>query len=126
MPAILKALIPTVLFALLAGWSVHRDSPQGMLRDTDAGCLSVSHGFTSVYLAVLGVAGGLALAIGISAFIASELGLFSSRRAGLRSLAMSCVTFALGLVVFALLRWPIESALPLEPPPARACAAAAR
>lgn len=124
MPPLFKALIPTVAFALLAGWSVHRDSPQGMLRDTDAGCLSVSHGFTSVYLAVLGVVGGMAVAIAISALIASELGLFASRRAGLRSAARSCVVFALGLAAFSLLRWPIESALPLEPPPAGACAAA--
>jgi hypothetical protein len=123
MPSVLKALIPTVVFALLAGWSVHRDSPQGMLRDTDAGCLSVSHGFTSVYLAVLGVAGGMALVIAISAFIASELGIFATRRMGLRSLATSCVVFALGLAVFSLLRWPIESTLPLEPPPAGACPA---
>jgi hypothetical protein len=125
MPPIVKTLIATVVFALLAGWSVHRDSPQGMLRDTDAGCLSVSHAFTSVYLAVLGVAGGMALVIAISAFIASELGLFASRRAGLRSLAMSCVVFAFGLLVFSALRWPIESTLPLEPPPANACRQAA-
>jgi hypothetical protein len=121
-PPILKALIPTVAFALLAGWSVHRDSPQGMLRDTDAGCLSITHAFTSVYLAVLGVAGGMAVVVAISAFIASELGLFATRRAGLRSLAMSSLVFALGLLVFSLLRWPIESSLPLQPPPANACA----
>jgi hypothetical protein len=121
-PPILKALIPTVAFALLAGWSVHRDSPQGMLRDTDAGCLSITHAFTSVYLAVLGVAGGMAVVIAISAFIASELGLFATRRTRLRSLAMSSLVFALGLLVFSLLRWPIESSLPLQPPPANACA----
>ncbi len=120
-PPVLKTLLATVAFALLAGWSVHRDSPQGMLRETAEGCLSVSHAFSALYLAVLGVAGGMAVVVAITAFIASELRLFAPRRAGLRSLAMSSVVFALGLAVLSLLRWPIESSMPLQPPPANAC-----
>jgi hypothetical protein len=125
MRRLLATLIATTLFALLAGWSVHRDSPQGLLRDTAEGCLSVSHGFSSLYLAILGVAGGMAVVLAITAFIASELGLFESRRTGLRGFSRSCLIYALGLAVFSLMRFPIESALPLQAPPANACPPAA-
>ena len=118
---ILKPLIPTVAFALLAGWSVHKDSPQGLLRDMGQGCLAVSHAFGSIYVTVLGVVGALVVAFGVAAWIAAELGIFSSRRQGLRQMAISSLVFALGLAVFSLLRYPIESSLPLQPPPANAC-----
>jgi hypothetical protein len=120
MPA-LKPLLIIIAIAMLAGWSVHRDSPQGLLRETLEGCLSISHGFTSIYLAILGVAAGMAVVVALSAVIGSELGIFASRRAGLRGLARSSGVFAAGLAVAALLYWPIENTLPLEPPPPGAC-----
>jgi uncharacterized membrane protein YbaN (DUF454 family) len=118
---ILKPLIPTVAFALLAGWSVHKDSPQGVLRDMGQGCLSVSHGFGSIYMTVLGVTGALVLAFAFAAFIASELRLFSTRRDALRSMAKSSLVFVVALAVASLLRFPIESSMPLQAPPANAC-----
>ncbi len=118
---ILKPLIPTVAFALLAGWSVHKDSPQGVLRDMGQGCLSVSHGFGSIYMTVLAVIGALVLAFAFAAWIAAELRLLSPRRDALRAMSKSSLVFVLALAVFSLLRYPIESSLPLQAPPANAC-----
>lgn len=123
-PRLLITLASTFAFALLAGWSVHRDSPQGLLRQTAEGCLAVSHGFTQLYLVVLGVAGGMGVVVAMSAYIGSELGLFGPRRAGLRALALSCLMFAVGAGLLALLSVPITNALPLQTPPANACPAA--
>ncbi len=121
MPSFVKALMSTIAFALLAGWSLHRDSPQGMLRETAEGCLSVTHGFVSLYVAVLGAAGGMGLVVAITAYLASELAIFAPRRTGLRLLARSCMLFTLGAALAALMAVPMRGMLPLEPPPVNAC-----
>lgn len=126
MPTPFKYLLPTVLFALLAGWSVHRDSPQGMLRATGAdGCLTVSHGFSSLFLAVIGVAALVAVVIAIASFILGELSIFSARRDGMRRLSRGALIYTVGLAGAALLKFPIESMTPLAPPPANVCKAIA-
>ncbi len=112
----LKTIVPTMAFALLAGWSVYRGSPQGLLRGlgTDP-CPDVSHSFSAVYIAILGVAAGVAIAVAAAVLIASRLRLFGSAESSLRGLVMTCVWVAAGLAVAMLFKFPVEWAFPLQP-----------
>jgi hypothetical protein len=111
-----------VAFALLAGWSVHRDSPGGMLAYTAGqACPTISHGFSKLYGLMLGVAAGVALAVAAASYILAELRLMSSGREAMRAFSLSCLVFALGMGVMSLLMAPIEHLFPLTP--AAACPA---
>ncbi len=114
--SVLSWLAPIVAFALLGGWSVHRDSPEGLLIYTAGqACPTVSHGFTKVYGGILAVSAGLALALAAAYCVVAEMGLMAKSREPLRRAALSCVVFALGIGVMALLIFPIEHFFPLSP-----------
>ncbi len=111
--SVAKALVPTVAFALLAGWSVYRDSPQGMARATGGdACAPLMHSFTSVYLVILGVAAGLAVAVAATIHIASLLGIFDRSQRGLKDFSITCALLAAGLVVAMVLKFPLEMVFP--------------
>jgi hypothetical protein len=109
-------LAAMLAFALLAGWSVHRDSPEGLLTySVGQVCPAVSHGFSKVYGLMLLVAGCLALALAAASYVLAELGFMASGRDAMRSFAPSCLMFALGLGVFSVLMFPLEHYFPLSP-----------
>jgi hypothetical protein len=115
---LLKWALGTVIFALLAGWSGYRDNPEGLLTITaNSPCPPMNHSFTGLFWAVLGVAGGLGLALAVTAFIASELRMLGDNKTTLRNVAANCVAYAVAMAVLALLAFPIEAAVPLKPKP---------
>ncbi len=116
--SIVKTVGATVAFGLLAGWSVYRDSPQGLLRAPSAdSCPAVTHSFTSVYMVILGVGAGLALTVAASIFIASLLGIFDRSQSNLKAISVTSVLLAVALAAAMLLKFPLERAFPLVPQP---------
>jgi hypothetical protein len=115
--SLLKWALGTLVFALLAGWSGYRDNPEGLIVAANMACPPMSHSFTGLFWAVLGVAGGLGLALAVSAYIGSELRMLGDNKALLRNLAATCVAYAVAMAVLSLLAYPIEAAVPLKPKP---------
>jgi hypothetical protein len=116
--SLLKWALGTLVFALLAGWSGYRDNPEGLMTAVSYGtCPPMSHSFTGLFWAVLGVAGGLGLALAVTAVIASELRMLGDNKTMLRNLAATCTAYAVAMAVLALLAFPIEAAVPLKPKP---------
>lgn len=104
------------LLALVGGWASYRNNPAGLLQYADANpCPSVVHSFSTIYLAILGIAAIAALVVGIASRILSDLGLFAHIRANLRSLATSCALAVGGFLLLALPAIPLKSNLPLTP-----------
>lgn len=112
------AVSGAVGFALLAGWSMHRDSPQGMAPSSAAEpCAAMVHGFSLVYTVLVGVAIGMAVVVGLAFLIASQLGLFGRSSQALRSSAVTSAMVAITMVVALLGKFVIEAAFPLSPAP---------
>jgi hypothetical protein len=113
--SIWKPWLAVVFFALLAGWSTYRDSPQGLLRFTgDSPCPTVEHSFTHLMVLLFFVAAAVALVVAASAYIASELRLMASARDSLRQVALAAVALSLLLGVTTVIKWPLEALLPLK------------
>lgn len=115
--SLLKWGLGTLVFALLAGWSGYRDNPEGLMAAANMACPPMNHSFTGLFWAVLGVAGGLGLALAVSAYIGSELRMLGDNKALLRNLAATCVAYSAAMAVLSLLAYPIEAAVPLKPKP---------
>jgi hypothetical protein len=113
-------------FALLAGWSVHRDSPQGLALGAAAAqpCGEMTHGFAAVYTALVGVGAGVGVVVSLALLIVSQLGLFGRSRGSLGRMATTAGIIAAVLVLALAAKVPIERALPLQP--SAGCEAGAR
>jgi hypothetical protein len=113
-------------FALLAGWSVHRDSPQGLALGAAAAqpCGEMTHGFAAVYMALVGVGAGVGVVMALALLIVSQLGLFGRSRGSLSRMATTAGIIAVVLVLALAAKVPIERALPLQP--VAGCEAGAR
>jgi hypothetical protein len=113
-------------FALLAGWSVHRDSPQGLAMGAAAQpCAEMTHGFSAVYMALVGVGAGLAVVVALALAIVSQLGLFGRSRDSLRQMAVTGGVVAAVLALALAGKVPIERAFALQPVPGCEAGAAA-
>jgi hypothetical protein len=104
------------VIALLAGWAVYKNNPSGLPQYVGSIlCPSFAHSFSSIYLAVIGLGAGIALAVGVVCTIARNLPLFSRIRENLTALATSCALSLAGLFLLALLSTPLQSLTPLTP-----------
>jgi hypothetical protein len=114
----LKGAAASIGFALLAGWAVQRDTPQGIaLRVSTEPCAALSHGFASMYSVVLGVITGMVIVVGLGALIASNLGLMSQAKSRLSSLVSTCMVLGAVLLAAQLLNPVIKALVPQSPPP---------
>ena len=125
--SVLTTCASVIGFALLAGWSVHRDSPQGLAMGAAAAqpCGPMTHGFSAVYMALVGVGAGLAVVVALALVIVSQLGLFGRSRDSLRRMAVTGGVVAAVLALALTAKLPIERAFALQPVPGCEAGAAA-
>jgi hypothetical protein len=118
MPPAFKGAGAAIAFSLLAGWSVQRDTPQGIaLTNTGEPCAALSHGFASMYSVVLGVITGMVIVVGLGALIASNLGLLSQAKTRLSSLVSTCMVLGALLLGAQLLNPVIKTLVAQAPAP---------
>jgi hypothetical protein len=116
--AVVKIAGGIVGFALLAGWSVQRDTPQGIaLRATGDPCAPLAHGFAAMYSVVLGAATGVVVVVGLGMLIASNLGLLSQGHARLRELVKLCAVTVAVLLAAQLGHYVIKAVVAQAPAP---------
>jgi hypothetical protein len=119
-----KAIVFGLGFALLAGWSVHRDSPQGLqLKAATVACEPMVHGWAFTFQVLLGVLAGVAVMLALVAVIGRQLRLLSATHEGLALLVRRCLAVALVWLAALLLGGPLlQATVPLVPPPGCAVA----
>jgi hypothetical protein len=118
LPPAVKGAGAAIVFSLLAGWSVQRDTPQGIaLTNTGEPCAALSHGFASMYSVVLGVITGMVVVVGLGALIASNLGLLSQAKTRLSSLVSTCMVLGALLLGAQLLNPVIKTLVTQAPAP---------
>lgn len=114
--SVLKAALPVLGLALLAGWAMHRDHPEGIHpRTALSACEPMVHGFAMMYTVLLGVGIGLALVIAMGVLVGSQLGIVGKARESLRSTAITGVWVAVVLGAALPGKYLIENLLPLTP-----------
>jgi hypothetical protein len=112
----LKWVAGVGILALIAGWAAFKNNPTGFLQFTDGQkCPSIAHSFSTIYLAVLGVAVVICLTVGIVCLIARELHIFKHFHESIRGLAVSCAFAGLGFALIAALYSPLMTMMPLTP-----------
>lgn len=114
--SVLRAVLPMLGLALLAGWAMHRDHPEGIhLKTPLSACDPTVHGFATMYAVMLGVGIGLALVVAMGVLVGSQLGIVGRAREGLRSAAITSVWVAVALGAALPGKYLIETFLPLTP-----------